>query len=462
MFDVWKNVLAEVEQTISSADFNVWFADVELISIEDGIVRIQVPNTFKKATLEKKYSELIKESLGHNGVEFSDLEFVVQSSSKISRRPREITMSEIRRSSVGRINIESARKVIKESSSFQTGLDPKYTLDNFVVGTNNDLATAVAKNIIEQPGGRFNPFYLYASPGLGKTHLVQAIGNEILKKNPNLKVLYLETSSFYREYISIMNSAAKNKKAEEFSKKFQELDVLILDDIQGIIGKNQTQKEFFDIFNDFIRRKKQIIVTCDRLPDELKELDVRLLSRFSAAGTYDMQMPGFEDRCAIVKAIAERSDIEIEDEVVEYLAEKVKTNIRELEGEVNKFLFLLDFKQMTPLEIIEGGYIGNSGVSARKSSVSPKSVVEKVAKYYNLKYEDLTGKSRVSHIKNARHVAMYILSEELHLSTTKIATEVGVKDHTTVMHGVKKISKEIRSDYTLRDQISAIREKIYV
>ena len=252
----------------------------------------------------------------------------------------------------------------------------------------------------------------------------------------------------------------QNKKGDEFSAKFRKLDVLIIDDFQQIVGKDRSQEEFFNIFNDLYNLNKQIIVTSDRLPNQIKTLDERLASRLTWAGAIDLQMPNFEDKCAILKSKAEFMGAEIEDEAIEYLAENVKTNIRDLEGELAKILAIADFKGMSPMELINEGMVSTAR-NTQVRAVSSRQVVEKVAKYYDLSVKEMCGKSRVAHIKTARQVAMYILSNDLGMSTTKIALEVGVKDHTTVMHGVKKIREDIKLDFGLRGDIDNIKEKIY-
>ena len=236
--------------------------------------------------------------------------------------------------------------------------------------------------------------------------------------------------------------------------------MLIVDDFQMIMNKDASQVEFFDIFNDLYQLNKQIIVTSDRLPSQIKSVDERLASRLTWAGAFDLQLPQFEDKCAILRAKAEFRGAQIEDEAIEYLAENVKTNIRDLEGEFEKLLAIADLRNMTPLAIINEGYM-NTGQTAGARTVSPRQVVEKVAKYYGLTSKELMSRSRVANIKNARQVAMYVLSKDLALSTTKITGEVGVSDHSTVMHGIRKIEKDLKLNFALRDQIAAIREQLY-
>lgn len=454
MFGVWKNVLAEVEQVIPREQFSTWFTGTELVSIEDGVVTVGVPNVFKIKQLQVKYSEVLKTAFSHNNVEVKQLSYIVQSNNKTKVRSGEITSTP---TEIGRTaRVSSLVRKNKTPNSLQTGLNPKYNLDNFVTGTNNILAVSVARNIVDQPGEKYNPFFLYGGPGLGKTHLVHAIGNALVAKDAKIKIQYMAVSGFYSDFIK----AVQNKTTAEFRQRFRALDVLIIDDFQMIMGKDASQVEFFDIFNELYGMNKQIIVTSDRLPDQIKKIDERLASRLSWAGTFDLQLPQFEDKCAILRAKAEFSGIEIEDEAIEYLAENVKTNIRDLEGEFNHLLAVADLKGITPLEVINEGYV-NTNKGMRSKTVSPRLVVEKVAKFYQLTPKEMCSKSRVANIKNARQVAMYILSRELGMSTPKIAAEVGVKDHTTVMHGIKKIEGDLKLNFTLRDQIAALREKIY-
>lgn len=451
MFDVWKNVLAEVEQTIPREQYSTWFTGTELLEIKDSVATIGVPNIFKIKQLQVKYSEILRTAFRNNNAEVGELKYIVQSNTKPKVRSREVSVK-----TTPEKVADVAKNNFERGKNFQTGLNARYTLSNFVIGSNNELAVSVAQSIVEKPGANYNPFFLYGGPGLGKTHLVQAIGNELLLRNPKMKVLYAPMSSFYSEFIN----AVRSNKGDEFHQKFKKLDVLIVDDFQMIMNKDRSQAEFFDIFNELYGLNKQIIVTSDRLPNQIKSVDERLASRLVWGGTFDLQLPQFEDKCAILKAKAEFIGVEIEDEAIEYLAENVRTNIRDLEGEFNRLLAVADLKNMTPLEVINEGYI-NTAQNTHNKAVSPKQVIERVAKFYQMTPKEMCSKSRVAHIKNARQVAMYLLSKELSMSTPKIALEVGVKDHTTVMHGIRKIEGDLKLNFTLRDQIAAIREKIY-
>ena len=449
MYNLWKNVLAEIEQQISPSNFSTWFQDTTLISEDNGIVLIGVKNSFYIKQLRSKFLEVIRTALEKNGITATDISFEVSSPTKPKVRSRETTGETT--------TIKEHIKPLKKSLSGESnGLNTKYTIDNFVVGSNNDLAVAAAKSIIDAPGIRYNPFFLYGGPGLGKTHLVQAIGNEILRRNPSYKVLYTPISNFYSEFIECIQKG----RGKEFSNKYEKLDCLIIDDFQFIVGKEKSQEEFFNIFNNLYQRNKQIIVTSDRLPTQIKSVDSRLASRLTQGVAFDLQLPKFEDKCAILRAKAELMGADIEDEAIEYIAENVNTNIRDLEGELSTILLMSEVRHLTPLELIKNGS-ASINKSTKLAPVSEKLIVDKVAKYYNLTVKEMCGKSRVSHIKNARQVTMFLLSKELSMSTTKIAAAVGVSDHTTVMHGIKKIENDLKLNFTLRDQIEEIKETIY-
>ena len=451
MYDVWKNVLAEIEQQITAANYSTWFQDTSLISTEDGIIIIGVKNSFYIKQLRHRYLDLIKSCLENNNITVNSIDFEVNSDSKPKTRPREITATD----NTVKSHIKKTKKTL-ESTARPTGLNKKYTLDSFIIGSNNDVAVAAAKSIIDAPGTRYNPFFLYGGPGLGKTHLIQAIGNALVANNPNYKILYTPISDFYSDFVD----SVRNGKGKEFNRKFQDLDCLIIDDIQFIVNKEKSQEEFFNIFNSLYQLNKQIIITSDRLPNQIKSVDERLTSRLAMAGAFDLQLPKFEDKCAILRAKADQTGADIEQEAIEYIAENVNTNIRDLERELATILLMSEVRGLTPLELIHNGSVSVSAPSKLRP-VSAKQIVDKVAKYYNLTTKEMCSKSRVSHIKTARQVAMYILSHELNLSTNKIAAEVGVKDHSTVMHGIKKITSDLKLDFSLRDQIEEIKERIY-
>ncbi len=447
MYNAWENVLAEIEQKISPSNFSTWFQDTSLLSTEDGHIIIGVKNSFYIKQLRSKFLDIITEALKNSSITVKDVDFEVKSTTKPKVRPREISAI---------IDTPTFVKPTKKTTSSNNGLNSKYTLENFIVGSNNDVAVAAAKSIIDAPGTRYNPFFLYGGPGLGKTHLIQAIGNELLKRNPDFKILYTPISHFYSDFVD----AIRNGKGREFNRKFEKLDCLIIDDFQFISGKEKSRDEFFNIFNDLYQLNKQIIITSDRLPSQIKDIEERLVTRLTWAGAFDIQLPKFEDKCAILKSKAELMGADIEQEAIEYIAENVNTNIRDLEGELSSILLMSEVRGLTPWELIQNG-AATINKSSKIRPATSKQIVDKVAKFYELTPKELCSKTRVSHIKTARQIAMFLLSKELSMSTTKIANEVGVKDHTTVMHGIKKIENDLKLNFALRDQIDAIKEKIY-
>ena len=453
MFDVWKNVLEEIKKNTSHEKFATFLQKTTLISAENGEIKIGVPNAFMQLNVRRNFDKDIRAALGHNNITVNSTDYIISEtdSSKIKKKPREIEASDIK-------NTNSIKKTYISNlpKKNTTGLVPDYTFENFVVGTNNDLAVYTAKAVVEDPGGRRNPFFLYGKSGVGKTHLIQAIGNALLKKNPNLKILYVPINHFYSDFIT----AIRSKNPDSWRPKYENLDVLIIDDFQLITGKDKSQVEFFNLFNDMYLSKRQVIVASDRLPDELKDVDPRLASRLTQNGAYDIQLPGFEDKCAILQAKSEYDGINIEPEAIEYIAENVKTNIRDLNSEYEKLIAFAELRGMTPLEIINYGY-AKTTVSQAKHSTTPKKIIEKTAKFFDLDIKTMLSKSRVAHIKNARQVTMYLLRKELNYSYPRIAKELGFDDHTTIMSGIKRIEKEMKMDFKLREDINTLREKIY-
>lgn len=454
MFDVWKNVLEEIKKEVSTESFTTFLQKTTLISTDDGVIKIGVPNVFMQTNVKKKFDKNIRDALSHNGIEVKSTEYIIaDNANKISKRPREVvSIEDIRQ------NTSSRRTVVsnKPKTLASTGLVPEYTFSNFTVGTNNDVAVYTAKIVVDDPGGKRNPFFLYGKSGVGKTHLIQAIGNELLRKNPNLKILYTPINHFYSDF----TAAIRNKNPDSWKAKYENLDVLIVDDFQQITGKDKSQVEFFNLFNDMFLAKHQVIVASDRLPEEIRDVDVRLASRLTQNGAYDIQLPSFEDKCAILQAKAEFEGIDIEPEAIEYIAENVKTNVRDLNREFQQLLAYADMRGMTPLQIINSGY-SNPTTAASKRTTTAKKIIDRTAKFYEMDTKTMLSKSRVANICNARQVAMYLMSNELNLSTNEIASELGLKDHTTVMNGFKSINKKMKMNFKLREDINMLRDKIY-
>ena len=460
----WQTVLDELKSRATDMAFETYFKNLKFVTNEDGNLVLAVANVFIKTNIEGKYRDLLESALAAGGIEYGTMKIVINDAKNKTTAKRAIeVLPTVTASTSFNTPTQStnsySRPVVKikepKLSSTNNGLNPKYRLDNYIVGSNNDLAVSAAKAIIENPGTRYNPYFLYGGSGLGKTHLIQAIGNEILANNPDMKVLYVTIEQFYHEFVEAMR-----KKLDGFSEKYRNVDVLIVDDFQYIEGKDKSQVEFFHTFNELHQRGKQIIVSSDRLPNQIATVDARLASRLTMGMPIDIQLPDFETRCAIIKAKAEMLNAEIGDNAVEYLAKNIQTNIRELEGKLNQLLLLSEMRGVSPDDLIAEGLIATPQEESKRRSISPKQVVDKVAKYYNLSSKDLYGTSRSKDIKSARQVAMYLMKDQLGLSTVKIGTEFK-KDHTTIMHGIKVIETALKTDFNLRSQISDLREKIY-
>ena len=456
MLNKWQTVLDEIKSNVTDMAFNTYFVDTKFVSEKDGIVTFSVKNTFAQSTVDKKYRSKVLAALKAAGYDCEDYKIIVadNQSNSVVRRPVEILPGSNNATST----TSTAQPFIDRGmptpvfSANKNKLNPRYTLDNYVVGSNNDLAVSAAHSIIEMPGMRYNPFFLYGGSGFGKTHLIQAIGNKLQELHPEFKILYVTVEEFYHDFVTAMRT-----KKDGFQDKYRKLDVLIVDDFQFIQGKDASQSEFFHTFNELYENGKQVIVASDRLPNEIKEMDTRLASRLTMGVAIDIQLPDFETRCAILKAKTEILGGEIDNTTVEYLAENFNTNIRDLEGALNRILLLAEMNHVSTSEVID-----QMTPIAQSSTrhISLKHVIDKVAKYYNLNSKDILGKSRIKDIKNARQVAMYLMNKELGLSTTKIGRELS-KDHSTVIHGINMVDKRLKEDFALREQVSELKGKIY-
>jgi len=450
---LWQSVLGEIELTVSHATFTTWFKNTELIENSDSCVTISVPNIFAKKQFEVKFNDQIKSVLAKNGVTQKNINYIVNISGKHTRVNRETTMDLPGHITADELLDKSANQT--PAVQITGGLNPRYTFDNFIVGSSNDLAYTASRAVAENPGVKYNPIYLYGGVGLGKTHLMQAIGNEIIKKDPKMRVLYISSETFVNEFLDYIRFKKKG-----FSDKYRNVDVLIVDDMQFIAGKEKTQEEFFHTFNHLHQNNKQIIISSDKPPKSIPTLTERLRSRFEMGMAIDIQMPDFETRCAILNIKASLSGVTLKQDTVEYLANNIKTNIRELEGALNQLLAYAEMRNIEPDISTAEGLLGNIRHS-RPQHISSKKIIDSTAKHFQLNISEICGDKRDKHIVIPRQIAMYLLRSELHLSFPKIAGELGRKDHTTAIHSVEKIEKAIKLDYIIREQVSLIREKLY-
>lgn len=450
---LWQSVLGEIELSVSHATFTTWFKNTQLVDQNDSGVVISVPNIFAKKQFEVKFNDQIKDVLSKNGVTPKNITYMINTGANKNKVNRETTMVKDSQSADDLIsNSKSSRSV----SNLTTGdLNPRYTFDNFIVGSSNDLAYVASQAVAAHPGEKYNPIYLYGGVGLGKTHLMQAIGNEIKRTKPDTRVLYINSETFVNEFLDYIRFKKKG-----FSEKYRNVDVLIVDDMQFIAGKEKTQEEFFHTFNHLHQNNKQIIISSDKPPKSIPTLTERLRSRFEMGMTIDVQMPDFETRCAILSAKASLSGVTLNRDTVEYLATNIKTNIRELEGALNQLLAYAEMRGIEPDTSTAEGLLGNVRHS-RPQHLTSKQIIDRTAKHFQLNIEEICSPKRDKHIVVPRQIAMYLLRSELHLSFPKIAGELGRKDHTTAIHSVEKIEKSIKLDFLIREQVASIREKLY-
>ena len=451
---LWQSVLGEIELTVSHATFTTWFKNTELIDNSDAGVVISVPNIFAKKQFEVKFNDQIKNVLSKNGINPKQINYTISTSNRNSRPNRETTQ-DTKPSLLTADDLISKSPTTASTPTPAGGLNPRYTFDNFIVGSSNDLAYTASRAVASSPGVKYNPIYLYGGVGLGKTHLMQAIGNEIIKNDPKMRVSYITIETFTNEFLDHVRFKKKG-----FSDKYRNVDVLIVDDMQFLAGKEKTQEEFFHTFNHLHQNNKQIIISSDKPPKSIPTLTERLRSRFEMGMAIDIQMPDFETRCAILNIKASMSGITLSQDTIEYLATNIKTNIRELEGALNRLLAYAEMRGVEPDISTAEGLLGNIRHS-RPQHLSSKQIIDRTAKHFQLEVSEICSEKRDKYIVVPRQIAMYLLRSELHLSFPKIANELGRKDHTTAIHSIEKIEKAIKLDYLIREQVSSIREKLY-
>ncbi len=452
---LWQSVLGEIELTVSHGNFTTWFKNTELIEHHDSHLTVAVPNVFAIRQFEVKFDDTVKEILAHNGITNPHVTYVVKGAKKHIVTRETTGESEQDNRSQRADDLLGNGRATPTRSTASTSLNPRYTFDSFIVGGSNDLAFAAAQAVAANPGQKYNPLFLYGGVGLGKTHLAQAVGHEVLRRDASARVLYISSETFVNEFLDYIRFKKKG-----FSDKYRNVDVLIVDDMQFIAGKEKTQEEFFHTFNALHQANKQIIITSDKPPRSIPTLTERLRSRLEWGMAIDIQMPDFETRCAIVQTKANMSGVSLDQDTVEYLAKNIKTNVRELEGALNQLLAYAEMRGVPADVTTAEGLLGNIK-HARPQHVTAKQIIDKTAKHFSIEPKEICGAKRDKHIVVPRQIAMYLLRSELHMSFPKISQELGRKDHTTAIHSIEKIEKAIKLDFMIREQVAEIREKLY-
>ena len=438
---LWKNCLTEIEAGISKANFSTWFRNTSILKEDMGIIYVGVPNEFVRDWLKNKYHKLITKTIADTYENMRAVEYIIT----------KIETSKQENSTVNETYVNKELPLKDLYINPEDNLNSRYHFNSFIVGTFNELAYAASQAIIESPGTKYNPFFVYGGTGLGKTHLIQAVGNSIKEKYPNKKVHYMTLEKFATDFI---NSLQGNK-ANSFKEKYRKYDLLIIDDIQFIGKMEKIQEELFHTFNTFHENNKQIIFSSDKHPNYIPELADRLKSRFAAGMIVDISEPEYESRLAILKVKSQELGIDLGQEIIEYVASLIQGNIRELEGSLNTIICQYRLKNR-PLSLPEVKNVLKNNIKPKKS-VAIKDVVKIVSDHYNLEESSVYEKTRRKEIVRARQIVMYILREDFNVSYPLIGQKLGGKDHTTVIHSYLKIKEDIKNDPQLLQDLEQIR-----
>lgn len=452
-YEIWQAVLADFELKVSKANFTTWFKNTGIAKYDTGQVVICVPNAFTKSWLEKKYhSDIVKTLERITEKPIKRIEYKVENIKNIEEW--ECTTSQMPTVSTVQQPIHS---VERPALGTQFGLNSKYTFDTFIVGKNNELAHAAAQAVANRPGDAYNPLFIYGGVGLGKTHLLQAIGQDMLKKNPQTRILYVSSEKFTNEFVA----SVKSGKAKEFKDRYRNVDLLLIDDIQFIGGKEQTQEEFFHTFNELHQQGKQVVLSSDRPPKAIPALEDRLRSRFEWGMIVDIAPPDLETRTAILQSKCQEKNFPLAESIIQMIASTVQSNIRELEGALNKIIAFHELKNATPTKESVRSILSSYESQGMRKSITPREVLGVVTTFFDVGESDMLGKSREKRLAFPRQIIMYLLREELKMSYPAIGNELGGRDHTTAMHAHTKIRKAIENDLKLKQDIEQIKQRLY-
>ena len=445
---LWRDALFEIEPNVSKANFSTWFKDTYISKYEDGVVTINVPNDFVKEWLSTKYYKFVISSLRNLNPSIRHADYLIVS------KPPQINQPEKKQYFKQQGNNEEQLGFQELNTDTEANLNPRYTFDSFVVASFNEVAHSAAIAVSKSIGNLYNPLFIYGGVGLGKTHLLQAIGNETKKNNPATKVQYLTSEKFANDYVL----SIQNKNIHLFKEKYRKYNLLIVDDIQFFSGKLKIQEEFFHVFNALYDKNNQIIFSSDKPPQYIVGLEDRLKSRFEGGMMVDISQPSLEERMAILRVKMQQKGFLISDEIIDFIAKNIKENIRELEGALNSVIGQSKIRGRV-LNLVDVEEILKRKIKPI-SVVTADSVIKIIANYYNIEEKKLNEKTRRQEIVKPRQIAMYLLRNDLNTSYPYIGRRLGQKDHTTAIHAYKKITCDIKNDKKLEQEINNIREVI--
>lgn len=450
--ELWRAVLAKIELTLSRPNFLTWFHDTGIARIEDKAATISVPNGFAREWLQNKYHKAILHALRDANPDIKEVRYIIGPPQSLPSPLKEMAMR--RKHAAGGAALPGDDMAIRELSvNPETNLNPRYTFADFVVGSFNELAHAAAQSIVKNPGTAYNPLFIYGGVGLGKTHLIQAIGNEFITRGPNTKVRYVPGEKYMIEIVD----ALRNQSMNALKEKYRSVDLLIMDDIQFIARTEKMQEEFFHTFNALYERNKQIIISSDRPPAAIATLASRLRSRFEGGMIADIGLPDLETRLAILKKKAGTKDIAIGEDALRVVAEQITNNIRELEGALNQ-LVMASKLSAAPITPDTAKKIIANYTAAPKRFLSPKKIIKAVAEFYDMTEKDLIQQSRKKDVVRPRQIAMYLMRQHLKNSYPSIGEKFGGRDHTTVIHSCEKVGQDLLKNPELAEELKAIKE----
>lgn len=434
--NIWNKSLDILQKNVTAVSFDLWIKSLEPVDVKNEVLYLSTTSETAKQRIDKLLYNYIKEAIVAVDNNLVDCVILDPDGREKFR--------------------EESLKVEREEIPTHFKFDPKYTFDSFVVGNSNKFVYAACRGVAENPVGKINPLFIYGGSGLGKTHLLYSIGNFIQDKFPNLKVLYVTCEKFTNDYVESLKSG-KDYANSKFREKYRNVDVLMIDDIQFISNKTSTQEEFFHTFNDLYQNNKQIIIASDRPPKEIATLEDRLKSRFSMGLIQDVQSPDFETRLAILKKKVQEEEVSVDEDVLNYIAENVDTNIREIEGVLEKVCFYAGLLGKHTATIEELREALKDHVSSNKLSLTSDRIIDCVTKYFSISKEDLLGKKKNKEIVEPRQICMYVMCDLLDLPLTSVGEIFGKKDHTTVMHARDKISGLIKENNRIRVIVNDIK-----
>ncbi len=458
--ELWQAVLAKIELALSRPNFLTWFQDTGVKSVDRGVALVCVPNGFAKEWLQNKYHRAILSALRELSPEIREVNFVI-AKPEDSLPPFPATEKQkaalLKKKALDGLSGEELPSLRELAVNPETNLNPKYTFTDFVVGSFNELAHAAAQSVLKSPGTVYNPLFIYGGVGLGKTHLIQAIGNEFLKRNPGSRVRYVTSEKYMGEIVE----ALKNQEMNALKEKYRSADLLIVDDIQFMARTEKMQEEFFHTFNALFDKNKQMIISSDRPPQAIPTLEERLRSRFEGGMLADIGLPDFETRFLILKNKAEQKGVVIPEPALTSVAEAIKNNIRELEGALNRIVISAKLSN-APITVEGAKKILVQYLAAPKKFSSPRKIIKAITEFYEVSEKDLLTRSRKKDFVRPRQIAMYLMRQELKSSYPSIGDKFGGRDHTTVMHSYEKIAEEMKTNPELEEELRLIKDRIFL